>query len=120
MLSSVVLSTFPNPTSPLTNPVGAVIDAPVGIVTVPVNVGLAILAFKLSAEARVVASVFKLVWTSAVAVALVASLVARVAASAFKLVWTSADASALVASLVARVAASVSSCVWIAEVTPST
>ena len=34
-----VLSTLPRPTSPFTKPVGAVIDAPVGIVTVPVNVG---------------------------------------------------------------------------------
>ncbi len=42
---SAVLSTEPKPTSPLTKPVGAVIDAPVGIVTVPVNVGEAIGAF---------------------------------------------------------------------------
>ena len=34
-----VLSTLPSPTSPLTKPVGAVIEAPVGIVTVPVKVG---------------------------------------------------------------------------------
>ena len=45
LLASDVLSTFDNPTSPLSNPIGAIIDAPVGIVTVPVNVGLAILAF---------------------------------------------------------------------------
>ena len=45
LLASEVSSTLPRPTSPLTKPVGAVIEAPVGIVTVPVNVGEAIGAF---------------------------------------------------------------------------
>ena len=45
LLASLVLSTLPRPTSPLTKPVGAVIDAPVGIVTVPVKVGEAKGAF---------------------------------------------------------------------------
>ena len=46
LFASEVLSTLPRPTSPLTKPVGAVIEAPVGIVTVPVKVGEARFAFK--------------------------------------------------------------------------
>ena len=45
LFTSLVLSTLPSPTSPLTKPVGAVIEAPVGMVTVPVNVGEASGAF---------------------------------------------------------------------------
>ena len=46
LFASEVLSTLARPTSPLTRPVGAVIEAPVGIVTVPVNVGEARLALR--------------------------------------------------------------------------
>ena len=128
LLASEVLSTLPKPTSPLTNPVGEVIDAPVGIITVPVNVGEVIgalasnaickpLVLAIDNAASAIAVAFPVLVTTPVKFALVTTVVALplevTIPVKFALVVLAAATKAVVASAVV-----LSPAVWVTPMVP--